>query len=283
MTRAIFIDFDAIVDIDCKAWIVDKKNANQPIMKLSESDFFLIKSGIYKNQGNKIDFNGRIYYFPQKLWDKIKIQSKINKSDFSNLAISLQEFINSELIDAKDFEINELILEKLKNKVDDIYIISSKQTQRSFGGIFEKLRERLYESGLKIKSIYPINENFLNQSTDQIKFKKIRLFLQHLVGYKTNDKEFTDNEITRYDQIEYYERGLDGSKIIEHINNHLEFLLSKTNDGLRDVIKEDVNDFKPKFIHHRITDNLNNRISSNSVTLNISKIVKYFENFNPYS
>jgi hypothetical protein len=123
----------------------------------------------------------------------------------------------------------------------------------------------------------------MNQNDDDIKFKKMRLLLQHLVGYKTEGDKFKDDEITRYDQIHFYDNYSETLKITKEMNNLLEFILSRTDDGLRSVIKEDVNDFKPNLWVHKENENKLNKRSSDKVILNISKIVKTFENFNPYS
>jgi hypothetical protein len=283
MLRGIFIDLNVLLEMDNQAWVVDKKNANTPIVKISKSDFNLIKSGIFKNQGNKVDFNGRTYYLPTELMNKIKIKTKSYNIDFSNLAISLQEFMNKSLIEEMKFEINKDVILELKNNIDDIYIICSKQTKRTYETIIEKIKEEFEKNGLKIKTFYPISENFMNQNDDDIKFKKMRLLLQHLVGYKTEGDKFKDEEITRYDQIHFYDNYSETLKITKEMNNLLEFLLSRSDDGLRSVIKENVQDFKPNLWVHKENENKMNKRSSEKVILNISKIVKTFENFNPYS
>jgi len=283
MVRGIFIDLNVLLKIENQAWVVDKKNANTPILKISKSDFNLIKSGIFKSQGNKVDFNGRNYYLPTSLMNEMKIKTKSYNVDFANLGISLQEFMNKDLIEKMDYQINEEIISELKNNVDDIYVICSNQTKKAYETIIEKIKEEFYKNGLKIKTFYPISENFMNQNDDDIKFKKMRLLLQHLVGYKTDGDKFKDDEITRYDQIHFYDNYSETLKITKEMNNLLEFILSRTEDGLRSVIKEDVNDFKPNLWVHKENENKLNKRSSDKVILNISKIVKTFENFNPYS
>ena len=282
MLRAIFIDLNVLLEMNNQAWVVDKKNANTPIVKISKSDFNLIKSGIFKKQGNKVDFNGRTYYLPTDLMNKIKIKTKSYNIDFSNLAISLQEFMNRSMIEEMDFEINKNLILELKNNVDDIYIICSKQTKRTYESIIEKIKEEFEKNGLKIKTFYPISENFMNQNDDDIKFKKMRLLLQHLVGYKTEGNKFKDEEITRYDQINFYDNYLETLKVTKEMNNLLEHIISRTDDGLRSVIKENVIEFKPVLWVHKVNENEMNKRTSEKVILNISKIVKTFENFNPY-
>lgn len=283
MLRGIFIDLNVLLQIENHAWVVDKKNANTPIIKISQSDFNLIQSGIFKKQGNKVDFNGRTYYLPESLMNKIKIKTKSLNINFANLGISMQEFVNKDIIEKKDFEINKDLILELKNEVDDIYVICSNQTKKSYETIIEKIKQEFEKNGLKIKTFYPISENFMNQNEDDIKFKKMRLLLQHLVGYKTDGQKFKDEEITRYDQIYYYDNYLETLKMTKEINNLLEFLLSRSDDGLRSVIKENVSDFRPTLWVHKENDNRVNKRTSDKVILNISKIVKTFENFNPYS
>ena len=92
--------------------------------------------------------------------------------------------------------------------LQDIYIICSKQTKRNYETIIEKLKEKLKEDGILIKNFYYINETLYAQDIDQTRFKKIRLLIQHLVGYKSQGDKFINEEITRYDQISYYNNDL---------------------------------------------------------------------------
>jgi hypothetical protein len=283
MNKGIFIDLNALIEIDNKAWIVDKMSANQPILKLSKSDLNLIKSGIYKNQGNKIEFNGINYYLPTNLMNKIKVKLKTNEINISNLAISLQEFMNKDVVDKLKYQINEDLVSEIKNGGEEIYIICSNQTKRSYETILENLKDEFYKNGLKIKTFYPISENFLNQTEDDIKFKKMRLLLQHLVGYKTDGDKFKDEEITRFDQIIFYDNYYEVLKMTKEINILLEYLLNRTEDGLRSVIKEDIIDYRPTLWINKESENKMNKRTSEKVILTVPKIVKTFENFNPYS
>lgn len=283
MSLGVFIDFDALVNLENKVWIVDKKNSNQPILKISKSDFNLIKNGIYKTQGNKVNFNGETFWLPTDLWNNIKIKCKNFKINLSDIGISLQEFMNPEVIDNLDFEVNKDFLHEFTNKVVDLYVICSKQVRERYTKIIETLKEKLLAMGMKVKTFYFISDNFMNQNDDEIKFKKIRLLLQHLVGYKTEGNNFVDEEITKFDEIHFYDVNSQTLKLTDEINNTLEFLMSRTKDGLREVIKEDIEDFKPTLWCHKINTNQRNKIESKKVVLNISKIVKTFENFNPYS
>jgi hypothetical protein len=279
MVKSHFFDIDTLIKLENQAWVVDKNNPNIPIMKISKSDFNLIQSGIYRKQNNKIEFNGKVFWLPTELVNKLKIKAKTYKTEFSNLAISLQEFLNKDIIDEMDFELKLDTISQLKNKTDDIYIICSKQTKRNYQTLIDKLEEKLKEQGLKVKNFYFISDNFYNQNKDEVNFKKMRLLLQHLIGYKTDGNKFIDEEITRYDQVSFYDNNYDTLKISDGMNELLDIVLSNTDKGLKDVIKEDIIDYKPVLLVNKINDNHYNKIETKKVILSLSTLIKTFESF----
>lgn len=280
MVKANFFDLDVILSTDAKAWIVDKKNPSIPIMKISKSDFNLYQNGIFRKQGNKIEFNGKTFWLPTDVVNKLKIKVKNHKSNFSDLAISLQEFMNKDIIDNLEFELNTQLLAKLKNTTDDIYIICSKQTKLSHQSIIDKIKDKLKEEGLQIKNFYFISETFYNQNGDEVEFKKMRLLIQHLIGYKTSGNKFIDEEITRYDQIEYFDNNLDTIKVTKQTNDLLKVIWKNSDDGLKSVIKEDITQYKPQLVVNQVNDNKVNQISSEKINLSLSNLIKTFESFN---
>ena len=92
--NAHFIDLDIILKTESKPWIVSKENPNIPILKMEPSDFKLFQSGIYRNQNNKIEFNGKTFWLSNEFMNKVKLSAKKYRADISNLAISLQEYLN---------------------------------------------------------------------------------------------------------------------------------------------------------------------------------------------
>jgi hypothetical protein len=277
--KAYFVDLNCLIEIENKAWIIDKSKPNIPIMKISKEDFNLFKSAIYKPQGNKVVFNGQTFWLPNSIYSKLKVKLKNSDAGLANLAISLQEFMNRELIENLEFGLNDWMMNQLKNKTDDIYIICSKQTKSNWSSIIEKLEEKLLDEGIKIKKFYFISETFYNQNEDEIIFKKARLFLQHLVGYQTDDKLFTDVELQRYDQILFY----DSAKIVlslkTDLNPILKSLLSKTGDAMSRIVKENIDDYKPKLIVNWVSDNQINKVVTEKITLDYSNLIKSFESF----
>lgn len=279
MIKAHFFDIDTLIKIDNKVWIVDKDNPNIPLFKISESDFNLIRNGVYKSQGNKIEYNGEVYYLPANIANKLRVKMKLSNTNFDKIGISMQEFMNREIIDNKDFEINMDVILPIKNTDDDIYIICSSQVKRAYQTIIEEFEEKLKHEGLQIKNFYFISDTFTNRDRDDVNFKVIRLLLQHLIGYKTDNNKFTDKEIERYNTISIYDNQNDTIKIADEANLVLKSLLKNTDDGLRSVIKEDLMDNRPFLIVNQITDNqLNNKITK-KVSIEYTNLIKKFDSF----
>ena len=277
--RAHFFDIDTLITIDNQPWIVSKDNPNVPIMKISQSDFNLSKNGIYKSHGNKIELNGKIFWLSNDLMNKLKIKAKNSKVDLSRLAISMQEFLNKELITNLDFKLNMDVILPIKNTDDDIYIICSRNSKRNYEGIIEKLEDKLKENGLVVKNYYFISETFYNRNSDETSYKKIRLLLQHLVGYKTDGNKFIDEELERYNEIQYYDDDIESMSLIGQSNKIFQMFLSKTDSVVKSKIKDSIKSGENIIVTNQLTSNTRNKFITNKVTIEYSNLIKAFESF----
>lgn len=277
--RAHFFDIDTILQLDNKVWLIDKQSPNIPLLKISKSDFELIKSGIYKKQSNMIKFSGVEYWVPTKMLELIKIKCKKHNVDFSNLAFSLQEFMNQEIIDMLDYKINYDNILHLKNTNDDIYIICSKNSKRNYEMIISKIEDKLKENGLQIKKYYFISETYFNRNQDDICYKKVRLILQHLVGFRTDGDKLTEEEVKQYDEIFFYDdEELSISQSID-INKLLMFLLSNTDSTVKNRIKQLLKEKEIVLYTNKVTSNKVNKFITTKVMIEYSNLIKFFERF----
>ena len=71
-----FFDIDTIIKFNSKPWIVDRLNPSIPIMKIETYEFNIFKSGIYKSQNNKIDFNGKEFWLSNEFFNLLKVKCK---------------------------------------------------------------------------------------------------------------------------------------------------------------------------------------------------------------
>lgn len=277
--RAHFFDLDTLLQIESKVWIVDKSNPNIPIIKISRPEFNLIRQGIYKSQKNLIHFSGDDYWLPTDLFNKLKIKAKNYKVNFSNLAFSLQEFMNTEILENLDYKLNLKNIRHVKNTDDDIYVICSKNNKRSYQTMISKIEDQLKENGLQIKNYYFISETFYNRNEDDISHKKVRLILQHLIGRKTQHDKFTDDLIKGYDEVFFYDTDSNSTESAKKINMILEFLLSNTEVNIKSKIKDELKNKEHLLYINYVTHNDVNRFVQDKVLLELNNVIKTFERF----
>ena len=277
--NAHFIDIDIILNTDSKPWIIDKSNPNIPLMKMETSDFDLFKSGILRSQNNKISFNGKDFWLSNDFMNKLKIKSKRNKFDISNLGISMQEFLNPDVIENIKFDVDISLFRPIINTNDDIYIICSKNTKSNFEKQISKLEEKLEEIGLKVKKYYYISETFYNKDEDRIAYLKSKLLIQHLLGLKTDGDIFTNEEIDNYNQITFYDDDLKSIQMSRYINIVLEKLLLKTDNNIKIIVKDKIKNDDNFLLIKEYTHNKSFRFKEYNAQLEYSNIIKSFEGF----
>lgn len=277
--KAHFFDIDVILSTNSQVWIVDKTIPNIPIMKISKSDFNLIKRGIYKSQGNSINFGGHTYWLTTEMMETLKIKAKNHRADVSNLAFSMQEFMNKELIENLEYTINIENVLHLKNTDDDIYVICSKNNRKNYELMISKIEDKLKENGLIIKKFYYISETFYNRNSDDISHKKVRLLLQHLIGLKTEGDKFTDEKLEQYDEVSYYDDEETSTQLACDSNKLLMVLLERTESSLKDVIKDSLKSTPHILFVNYITGNKVNRFVTTKILIQFSNLIKTFESF----
>lgn len=281
--KAHFIDINIILKSQSKAWIVDKSRPNIPLIKIDNFELELYKSGIYKSHGNKISFNGKVFWIPEDLMNKIELKCKKTGSDVSNLGISFQEFLNQELIENIPCEFDMSIFNPIINTNDDIYIFCSNNTKKNFEKQIEKFEKKLTDLGLQIKNYYYLSETFFNQDHEHIAFIKCKILIQHLLGLKCDNTILTSEHVTNYDQITYYDDNLQSISLSKDINNVLEKLLANSEESVRQMTKDIIQKEDNILNIKQYTHNKANKFIESQVYLKLSNIIKTFENFNSSS
>lgn len=277
--KAHFFDIETILVMNSKVWIVDKTNPKVPIIKISQSDFNLVKSGIYKSQDNSIYFGGSIYWLPDSLMNNIKIKCKNLKIDITNLIFSMQEYMNPEVIDSFDYDINIDNLVHLKNTTDDIYFICSKNTKSNYEKIIKKIEEKLEKIGLLVKKYYFISDTFYDRDLDEVAHKKVRLLLQHLIGLKTDGDKFIDEELQKYDEIEFYEDDEKTISLSIGCNQLLQLIIQNSESDIKLKIKDLLKSKTILYVNY-VSPNKVKRFTKTKVLIGYHNLIKTFEKFN---
>jgi hypothetical protein len=277
--EAHFFDIESLIRLDNAVWIVSKKKPSVPIIKISKSEFNLIKKGIYKKYNSSLEINGEYYWLPENLYNNLKIKSKTMKFDITNLSFSLQEFMNPSLIENISYKILDHNFFHLKNRKDDLYVICSKKNKTSYKPIIEKLESELNKIGIKVKDYYYLSETFYNRDKDYISHVKVKLLIQHLLGFKTSDGVFTEDPVKEYNKVYFYDDDKKSINLSLESNNVLSYLLEDTDISIRNEISNKINKIGKAIIVREITHNKRNVFKENRVILKDSNLVKTFENF----
>ena len=274
-----FYDINTLIDVNNNVWIISKNNPSIPIIKIPKSEFNTIKKGVYKKYESSLMMDGIKYWLDKDLYNNIKIKCKKAKCDITSLAFSLQEFMNDDIIKHLDYNIKGEHYKHLKNKTDDIYVICSEKNKQSYDPIIKKLEEKLEEEGLVVKKYYFISETFYNRNKDDISYKKVRLLLQHLVGYKTDGDKFTNEELDSYTKIYFYDDNPKTIKLSLDINSVFKTLTDNTDDDIKDDIKEIIKSNDKIIVINQVTNNKLRLFSIKEIQIKWDNIIKTFEFF----
>ena len=277
--NAHFFDIETVITSDAKVWIVDKSKPGICLHRIDQSDFNLIKNGVYRNQGNRITFAGVDYYLPDDIMNDVKIKCKVMRANVSNLAFSMREFQDSELINSTNHTLDVDALYHLKNTQDDVYFICSKNTKTAYGTIIKKLEDKLAELGINPKEYYYISETFYERDEDETSFDKVRLLLQHLVGHKSDGRKLSDEKVAIYDNVYFYDEDLRTCQLAADISSMLTVMIQNSESSVKSEIKNLVSSVSPTLIINLVGPNKLKRFSEKSVRLEYSKLIKSFESY----
>ncbi len=277
--NAHFFDINTLIYTNAKVWIVSKTNPKKPIIKIDQSDFNLIKKGVFRKYEQKINIGGQDYWISEDLMNQIKLKCSKYRIDITTLHFSMQEFMDPEIIENLNYKILSNHFINLKNTNDDIYIICSKNNKANYKILIDKLEEKLKELGLFVKNYYFISETFFNRNEDEVSHKKVRLLLQHLIGLKTEQDKFTDEEIDRYDNIIYYDDEKNAIDFAKNCNDLLKLLNSNSEDDVKLKVKSIISENQPILTINQITYNNVNKFITTSIHLSLDRIIKNFESF----
>lgn len=277
--NAHFFDLNTLITINSKVWIVENTNPNTPLLRISKHEFNLIKKGVYKNFNIKIKLSGNDYWISEEIYNNLKVSCKNKKANIADLAFSMQEFMNPEIIEKGDYQIHIENIRHLKNTQDDIFIICSKNSKKAYEPIIEKLEDKIKELGLSIKKYFFISETFYNKDKAEIVNAKTKLLLQFLIGLKIEDNKFINEEVERYDGVTLYEDDANTVKMLMNANDTLHFLVNNTEEELKEQIRTTIKDKECEIITKQVTFNKANIFIDSKVELQWRNIVRKFESF----
>jgi hypothetical protein len=276
--NAHFFDIDTIIKDGAMVWIVSRSKPSDCILKVSQSDFNLMKKGIFRSHGNLIRFGGVDYYLPDNIMSELVVRCKKINVDTSDLAISMKEFMDPELVDTSVKVMDIDVMRHLNNTEDDVYIICSRKIKKSYEVLIRKLEDKLEDFGIK-PDYYFVGETLYDRDEDEVSFDKVRLLVQHLVGLKTEGRKFTDDFVKRYDKIYFYDEDEGVTKLACSVSSILTLILQNSAEFAKDSIRNVIKNNSPVLVVNTVTPNLANRFVKKEIKLEYSSLIKSFESY----
>lgn len=276
--RAHFFDIDTLIKSDAKVCVVDKGKPSLILMRIPVSDFNLIRNGVYRAQGNRIAFAGTDYFLPDEVMNGLKIACKKARVDVSNLAFSMREFMDPELIGMSNHSVDLDAFRHLTNTQDDVYILCSRNTKKAYGTVIDRLEEKMAELGVKPKRYYFVSETFYHRDEDAVIFDKVRLVLQHLVGLRTDGRRFTDEVVEAYDSVHLYDDDRETTEMALGASDVLAVLAGNSEESVRDMIRDSVGAGRVLEVS-LVTTNRVRKFETARVSIEYGKLIRSFESF----
>lgn len=287
MNDMYFVDLDGtIIDTNPSIWIIDKNNPSKPLKKLSTREFSLIRNGIYKDDKIKIEYNDKSYFISKEIMDSIEKSHRIKNPD--RIGISFIELYSTDYINNQKYKLLEHNLKNLVGK--DIIIITGRHDRKKHAEFLNRIRLELKKKfDIRIEKIYFVSDKTHSEHSSEISEKKINILLEHLLGFKINDKnEITSEVQDRYDTIYYYDDELQNIEYALNVQNRLDGMMLKSPNDIFKLITDIIRDDKPKLIVNKVTNNKENLYSTKVIKLKLSArypiyfdeyMIKKFENF----
>lgn len=276
--KAHFFDMKCLITIDSKIWIVSKDKANIPILKIDKSEFNLIKSGIYKSHESGLNINNKKYWLPSNLLSIIKVKAKKHGYNLNNLAFSLQEFKNKEIIDDLDYKIHYDNIKHIDLEGSSVYIISHEDNKEIYEYSKSKINELFNDNNIEVRNYFHKPKS-LYDSKDDLYNETINLMLKYSLGFKIVEGKFIDEKVLNYNDISYYSNDDKNISGLKDINSFFKKLMDRSDEGVKSLIIEELNKKRKTLDINKVTFNKVNIFKNKKVLIKYNNLIKTFESF----
>jgi len=260
-----FFDLDnTLWKVELKAWIILKNKPNNPLIKLNKIQIKDILNGVYKKEENLIEFNGNTFWISDNMFDKIK--KKYPKIELTDLGVSFIEYTNPDYyLNLNIFKEN--IRHLIGEKGVEIGIISARYDADKDKNLLVSLKDELAKDGLEITKFYYVSNFFEMRTNDKINYEKMKILLEHLIGFHIKDNHFIPIKQDFFKEIHFYDDEIQNINVANDVQYYLEEYLRNTEDELFHKIIDRVKNYTPVLYTHLITNNNLNKFKTTEIKL----------------
>ena len=261
-----FFDLDnTLWKLNVRAWLILKDKPNSPLIKLNKIQLDEILNGVHKKEENIIEYNGNQYWISDEIFDRIK---KIrNKIELTDIGLSFIEFTNPLYYNDITF-----LVENIRHLINgeddiDIGILSSRYNIENDNELLLILKNKLEDLGLELNKFYYISNYFETKNTNRINNDKMKILLEHMVGYHIENNHFVPIKQDTYEEIHFYDDELQNIDVVNNIQYYFDQYLRNTDDEIFIKIKNKIDNKIPIIYTHLVTNNKLNKYKTTKIEL----------------
>ena len=261
-----FFDLDnTLWYIKSDIWVIDKnKPSSDPILKISQTEFALIKSGIYVKDNIRIEYNNERFFISKDMLERILRKKKIR---FGDIGISYVEYFDEDILNKKEVQFLLNNIKHLVGKNVEIGVLTARSDRRKHANLLNKLRIKLEEYGLLIDKIYFVSESIrMIGYSDKVTYDKNKILLEHLIGLTIEGNKFIPIKKDSYTKIYFYDDVKTNIMSVNSLQDYFDFLVRNSEDEVLEYINNrlEINDLLL----------FNNLVTNNEINPFDTKIIK---------
>lgn len=285
----VFFDLDnTLWYIKSDVLVINKNKPEEPIIKISQPEFALIKSGIYVKDDICIDYNNEKFYISKDMLERILRRNKNIR--LRDIGISYSEYFDEYILNKKEVQ---LLLNNIKYFIGrdiDVGVLTARSDRKLHANLLNKLRLKLAEYGLEIDKIYFVSESIkMSGSFDKVSYNKNKILLEHLVGLTISGNRFIPVKKESYDKIYFCDDVESNILSINNLQEYFDFLVRNSEDEVIEFINNRLNSHSLILVTNLVTNNELNPFETKVIKLaepikypikvQDSKLTVKFENF----
>jgi hypothetical protein len=266
--------------IDAKLAVIDKNDPKNIIYRVPAEEVNFMKE-YYKSQELEVSYNGYVWYLSEKIWEAIQNNKK--GIELKDVGISFREFSDAEILENQISRTEYLLenLNHLKDKNIEIGFVTArtnkKNHKKNLEVLIEKIERKLHT---KVGKVYFVNDIDNNQDSDITSFRKAKIVLEYLVGYKIKGNKFIDLKQNKCENIFFYDDCEKNIEVVKNLQTLLETMLVKTDTAIKTDIINTIKNSNPNFTTCLITQNRIQPFITTESKLLPPNYIKLFEKFN---
>jgi hypothetical protein len=265
--------------IDAKLAVINKNKPQTIIYRIPAEEVNFMKE-YYKSKKLEVSYNGYTWYLSDKIWEAIK---KGNDGiELEDIGISFREFTDAEILENQIVRTDYLLenLNHLKDSKAEIGFVTArsnkKNHKKNLETLIEKIERKLHTN---VNKVYFVNDIDNNHDSDVTAFRKAKIVLEYLVGYKIKGKKFVDLKQTQYENVCFYDDDTKNIEAVENLQSLLERLLIRTDLDVKKSILTELKNKKISYSTYFITQNKIQPFIVKEQELLSPNHIKLFEHF----